>query len=49
MKEGHAGPVAFVTHVPVYPVLREPGRVSDPALPHSTLIMLLLPKRFLQV
>ncbi|KAI2465487.1 hypothetical protein F4781DRAFT_23023 [Annulohypoxylon bovei var. microspora] len=35
--EGHAGPDAFVTHVPDYPVLRGPGcglgSVSDPALP----------------
>ncbi|KAI2618850.1 hypothetical protein GGR54DRAFT_640390 [Hypoxylon sp. NC1633] len=32
MEGGHAGPEAFVTHVPEYPVLRGPGRVSDPAL-----------------
>ncbi|KAI1107473.1 hypothetical protein F4804DRAFT_161110 [Jackrogersella minutella] len=38
--EGHAGPEAFVTHVPDYPVLRRPGcrlgRVSDPALPQPS-------------
>lgn len=36
--EGHAGPDAFVTHVPDYPVLRGPGRVSDPALPQESYI-----------
>ncbi|KAI0380047.1 hypothetical protein F5Y04DRAFT_105132 [Hypomontagnella monticulosa] len=35
---GHAGPDAFVTHVPDYPVLKGPGCVSDPALPQQSYI-----------